>query len=342
MSMGFLIVALTALPKLLCDSVNAKEIKKTAIEIVSEEATNLVNYSRNNEEVIVYIDPGHGGQDPGAVNTYGITEKQFTLPVAFQIKSALQKYGIKALLTREADEFLSLKQRVSKVNEVETDAFVSIHANASPTDQAWGIEILYNKERDKPLVASVRSALAGEFPEITIRPTPDPKEINSLYILRETNSPSIIIECGFITNSKDIERLISPYFQKQIATAITLGIVNYLKAESFPRDKKDSDFDWGILISRIDIIIPAGLGVIFLFLLILLAIFIRSPTALQLFIFRTIIALAAAGFASAIPGLLNVSVDAPGLTIRAVGALGTFLIIYFFNPPLIQHNDDNQ
>lgn len=95
---------------------------------------------------------------------------------------------------------------------------------------------------------------------------------------------------------------------------------------------------WTAITSRLDVLIPAGIGVTFLLLCILLAIIFPQATTFQVFVFRTVLALAAAGFAAAIPGLLDVSVQLPGLTIRAVGALAAFVLVYLFNPrQLLDH-----
>ena len=90
--------------------------------------------------------------------------------------------------------------------------------------------------------------------------------------------------------------------------------------------------NWEALISRPDVLIPSGAGLFFLLLSIFLAVVFPSPRDFQIFVFRTVLSLASSSFAAAIPGLLDVSVDLPGLTVRAVGALAVFLLVYFFNP----------
>jgi len=82
----------------------------------------------------------------------------------------------------------------------------------------------------------------------------------------------------------------------------------------------------------LDVILPAAVGVVFIFTSIIIAFVYPEPSRYQVFVFRTVLALAAAGFAAAIPGLLNVSVNLPGLTIRAAGAFASFVIVYKVKP----------
>ena len=97
---------------------------------------------RFNRLTIVAIDPGHGGEDPGAIGPSGLKEKDVVLQVALQLRDRLNTLpGMRAMLTRDADYFVPLQERVHKARRVQADLFVSIHADAFFTPEARGASV---------------------------------------------------------------------------------------------------------------------------------------------------------------------------------------------------------
>lgn len=94
----------------------------------------------------IVIDPGHGGRDPGAISSSGIREKDINLAIAKKIKAHLQNNGVKVILTRDSDRFISLWKRAHMANEKMADFFISIHANAARSKYVKGIEVYYLSE----------------------------------------------------------------------------------------------------------------------------------------------------------------------------------------------------
>ncbi len=94
---------------------------------------------------IIVVDPGHGGKDPGAVGQHNIREKDIALRISLKLKRELEKQipGVKVILTRSRDEYLTLVERTAKANAADADLFLSIHCNASPNRKAYGIETYY-------------------------------------------------------------------------------------------------------------------------------------------------------------------------------------------------------
>lgn len=101
---------------------------------------------RLHEIQTVVIDPGHGGKDPGAVNRYGIREKDIVLDISRRLGKHLASNGIRVLFTREKDTFIPLQKRAAFANEKKADLFISIHANASKYSRAKGFEVYYLSE----------------------------------------------------------------------------------------------------------------------------------------------------------------------------------------------------
>lgn len=184
---------------------------------------------------IVLIDPGHGGHDSGTSisqkSKEEFSEKDFALAVGLELNHQLKKLGIQSKLTREKDEFVSLGMRARTANEIDPAAFISIHANHSSDKSATGAQIKYNAADSSLLATSIRKALAGEFPELQFIPS---VVSANFFIIRNTDCPTVWIECGFFSNQRDFERLKQTYFQKLLARTLAIGIKDYLTSNPAP------------------------------------------------------------------------------------------------------------
>jgi len=169
---------------------------------------------------LIVIDPGHGGEDPGAVAN-GMQEKELNLNIALEMKNLLDKAGLSVLLTREQDETLSLGKRVAIANNEKASLFLSVHCNASTNPLANGLEVFHYPQSSsgKKFATSLSESLLllGR----KMRGVSEEK----FYVLKHSHMPACLVECGFITNPEEgvwIKSHIS-----EIAEALAQGIRNW-------------------------------------------------------------------------------------------------------------------
>ncbi|MEY2480467.1 MAG: N-acetylmuramoyl-L-alanine amidase [Verrucomicrobiota bacterium] len=195
---------------------------------------------------LVIIDPGHGGQDSGAM-CGGTLEKDLTFDVAQRLERLVQAQGLSVILTRHGDEYVSLADRVAIANRAHSCIFVSIHFNDTKKTAASGVETYYaaRQETSAPMVASwlpfvQRAAL--ELPNAESQSLADfvqqslvgrTQAINrgtkteQFYVLANVRHPAILVEGGFLTNKDDMNKLAVDTYREQIAAAIADGIAHY-------------------------------------------------------------------------------------------------------------------
>lgn len=181
---------------------------------------------------LLCVDPGHGGKDPGAIGIGGKTEADVNLEIALLVGRIAESRGLSVLLTRTDDRFISLSARSSASNLVKASCFVSIHCNGSANDSAHGIEVITSlgDTSADPLATNVIAHLGSTFPDEKIRvdfSDNDPDKEMNLYVLRHTDSPAILVECGFITHPESEEKLIDPSYQMLMALAIVDGVMEW-------------------------------------------------------------------------------------------------------------------
>lgn len=179
----------------------------------------------------IVIDAGHGDWDPGKVAKDGTLEKDINLQISKYLQSYLEQSGGFVLTTRIDDTALSdkkredLKERKNIANNEEVDLLVSIHQNSFPKESVKGAQVFYYKdsEESKKLAECVQNRLK----EIDSTNNRIAKESKEYYILKQTKMPAIIVECGFLSNQEENNNLKNEEYQKKIAWAIYLGILDY-------------------------------------------------------------------------------------------------------------------
>lgn len=175
-------------------------------------------------QYVVYLDPGHGGTDPGSSGN-GIIEKDLNLKLALGVRDRLQSLGVKVIMSRETDRFVALQDISGGANAANPDVFVSIHQNSFTTAAPYGIETYYNKNMDKPLANLLQNNL------IKNTNANDRKvKFGNLHVVRETYMPASLVECGFLSNPAEANLLKSESYQNKIMDAISNGTYEYLKA----------------------------------------------------------------------------------------------------------------
>jgi N-acetylmuramoyl-L-alanine amidase len=175
----------------------------------------------------ILIDPGHGGEDSGAFCSSSIQEKDFNLAIGLMLGGYLNSKGIHASYTRQTDNFIPLGERQRRIAQLIPDAVVSIHCNWDPKPQAHGFEIFYRDDDDKKLALCVGHLLrhTGLFERGIFQ---DVERMHKhLAVLYNLPVPSILVECGFLSNLEDLKYLKEN--QGAIAEVIGAGVLDYFK-----------------------------------------------------------------------------------------------------------------
>jgi N-acetylmuramoyl-L-alanine amidase len=190
----------------------------------------------------VIVDPGHGGSDEGA-SGHNLKEKIITLELAHRLVTRLNALGFTAILTREADEFVSLPQRVAIANAVPGAIFISLHCNSSDNAAAHGIEIYRCEAKsdgmnirvtmssgDAKAISDVENQLAqalGDSVMERLHAESRGLKTANFYVVRNVNFPSVLIECGFLSNAEDAKQLADEGYRDRLAQALAAGIAAY-------------------------------------------------------------------------------------------------------------------
>lgn len=213
----------------------------------------------------VVIDPGHGGEDPGAIGLRGVREKDVTLRIARALRPRLEARGLRVVLTRPDDRTLSLEERTAVAEGASGDLFLSIHANAAPRRQLHGIETYYldkGHERHTLRVAALENGVAPAeldplqrtLADFRVSETSEQSALlaaavhralvggvrarhpgvhdlgvktGPFYVLFLASMPSILVETGFLTHAEEARRLASPAYAELVAEQIAHGVQRY-------------------------------------------------------------------------------------------------------------------
>ena len=184
-------------------------------------------------ENTVVLDAGHGGGDPGKVGINKAEEKDINLKIAKKVKKLLEKKGIKVIMTREEDTMLAkskngsqkvqdMKERVKLINDTSPEFAVSIHQNSYHEESIHGAQVFYYKHsaQGEQFAAIMQKSLLTVDKENRRQAKAD----DTYYLLKKTEVPTIIVECGFLSNQEEAEKLVTDEYQQQIAEAIVKGI----------------------------------------------------------------------------------------------------------------------
>ena len=181
------------------------------------------------QQVVIMLDPGHGGADPGAIGIGGLQEKGVVLAVTQQVAAILRQQGLTVQMTRQGDQTLDLQPRVDRAEAARANLFVSIHANAVNLQrpEVNGLEIYYFSDSSLALARVIHQRVLG-----SLRMNDRGVKQARFFVLRRTSMPSVLIEIGFVTGATDAPKLGNPQWQSQMAQAIAQGILDYLRTGS--------------------------------------------------------------------------------------------------------------
>jgi N-acetylmuramoyl-L-alanine amidase len=167
----------------------------------------------------VVIDAGHGGHDRGGIPGQQVAEKDMTLDVAQRLKRVLAASGYRVVMTRDSDVFVSLGGRVAIANSYPNALFVCIHFNSANRMGAGGIETYFYSRDSLPLASAVHYFVAGGAPSSNrgVRR-------RGYYVLRKTNIPAVLVECGFLTNPTEAAYAQTASYRQKLADEIAAGV----------------------------------------------------------------------------------------------------------------------
>ena len=189
---------------------------------------------------LIMIDAGHGGNDPGKVGVDGVLEKDLNLQLAKKLKTLLEQQDMEVMLVREEDRGLydenasnkkvqDMKRRCELINEEQPVCVVSIHQNSYHEESIHGAQVFYySTSRESEKLAKVQQSELVRVAEP--ENTRQAKANDTYYLLKKTEAPVVIVECGFLSNWADCAKLQDENYQDKLVWAIHMGILKYMNS----------------------------------------------------------------------------------------------------------------
>ena len=181
---------------------------------------------------LVVIDSGHGGKDPGKVGVNGVNEADVNLKIAQKLKKILEAQGVTVIMTREDEGSLAgsksedMQKRVSIINEKKPALAVSVHQNSYSSEEVHGAQVFYyTKSAEGGKAARIMQEALLDVDGDNKRKE---KANDTYYMLKRTDVPVIIVECGFLSNRAEADLLVTEEYQDRLAEAIAKGILEYM------------------------------------------------------------------------------------------------------------------
>lgn len=220
-------------------------------------STLFFNYTVSNAASYkVFIDPGHGGVDNGS-SYYGYKEDALNLQISKKLESKLMLEGINVDMSRYDDTYVSLSKRVTKSNDSDADMFISIHLNASLNKKANGIETYYLGEKNKDLANTIHKSLINHT-----NANDRGIKIGNFQVLRSNKKPSVLLECGFISNPSESYKLNTKDYQDKLVDAIVDGIKDYLNISNSNilslKSTKNNKSNYAIALNDVNVMSDRG------------------------------------------------------------------------------------
>lgn len=213
--------------------------KDMAVYTVSETVGNQGKEGTLNEEgICIVLDAGHGGFDPGKVGVNGQKEAEINLAIALKVRDYLEANDVRVVMTRESEAGLyeenaenkkvqDMKKRIEIMESAGALATISIHQNSYGEEYVNGAQVFYHadsKEGEK-LASDLQESLRERINPENHRQI---KANDSYYLLKKTSIPTVIVECGFLSNYKEASLLETQEYQDRVAWAIHMGIMQFI------------------------------------------------------------------------------------------------------------------
>jgi N-acetylmuramoyl-L-alanine amidase len=210
-----------------------------AVHLGNKTVTVLSENQKPERVHCIIIDPGHGGEDGGAVSVSGRPESQYNLEISLRLNYLLQLLGYETALTRSSDisiytkgETLAqkkasdLKARVRMVEALENPVLISIHQNHFPDSRYSGPQVFYpNTEGSEPLALTMQEALVTALAPGSNRKA---KKSSGIYLMEHISCPAVLIECGFLSHYGEETSLRDPEYQKKLSGVIAATVSGYI------------------------------------------------------------------------------------------------------------------
>jgi len=193
---------------------------------------------KEERQMVIVIDPGHGGRDPGKVGINNSLEKDINLSIALKLKNLLEQNDIKVIMTREADVGLysetdankkraDLNKRIEIIKASEADLAISIHQNSFGEEYVKGAQAFYHiQSKDgKKFAEIIQEQLKKTIDDTNHRKA---KSNNNYYMLKFTECTLVIVECGYMSNYSESALLVEEKYQEKLAWGIHLAIIQFI------------------------------------------------------------------------------------------------------------------
>lgn len=203
-----------------------------------EGAHMVENMRAQKGEICIVVDAGHGGDDPGKIGINKEKEKDINLKIARKLQKLLEKENIKIVMTRTDEGGLyqkssnnkkveDMRKRCEIITKAKPVFTVSIHQNSYPEEAVKGAQVFYygQSQEGKKLAETLQKNLAAQLDPQNHRQA---KANESYFLLKKTPSPTVIVECGFLSNSEEAALLATDEYQDKVAEAVKAGILEYL------------------------------------------------------------------------------------------------------------------
>lgn len=213
---------------------NSSTDDSLSTEYNTEEGTTSITYP------VIVLDAGHGGYDPGKVGINGVLEKDINLSIVKKLQALLEEEGFTIYLTRDSDKILGpanstspkkddMIARIEMITELNPYFTISIHQNSFTDPSSNGPQVFYYKDSEPS------AAMAGVIQDVLntqLNPQKKrkPQANANYYLLTRTPTPTVIVECGFLSNPAEADLLAQDSYQDKVAHAIFLGILSYYES----------------------------------------------------------------------------------------------------------------
>lgn len=194
--------------------------------------------TKPNKAPTIILDAGHGGFDGGAV-VGDVVEKDINLKFALELEPMLRAYGYNVIMTRATDKgtedsglktirqkkVSDIKNRLSLVENTEIECFLSIHQNKFSSEKYSGTQVFYsaNNEKSKYIAQSIQDSVKSLLQNDNNREIKACDE--NIYLMYKTTKPAVLVECGFMSNSEELNKLLQSDYRKKLCYSILIGII---------------------------------------------------------------------------------------------------------------------
>lgn len=211
------------------------------IGVIVNATENKSTLASAESELVIVIDAGHGGEDSGAVGINGAYEKDLNLAIALAVGEELKNRGYNIVYTRIEDKMLytpeenikgmrkisDLKNRCKITNQYDNCIMISIHMNTYGSSKYSGLQVYYadGNEESRELATRIQNSVRSKIQPDNNRQVKNGK---SLYLLDNSNGTPVIVECGFLSNEAECQKLSQKEYQKELSFSIIYGIIEYI------------------------------------------------------------------------------------------------------------------